>query len=604
MTSLPRPSLWRTRGAPLAGVALRLLLLLLLLGRAAYPSLSAAPADLILHHGKIATVDARFSLAQALAVREGRIVSVGTDAEVLPLRGPQTKVVDLGGRLVVPGLMDSHAHPMDACLTEFEHPVPAMERIQDVLEYIRARAKVLPSGHWIEVRQVFITRLEEQRYPTRAELDEAAPLHPVLFATGPDASLNSLALARSGIDRSFQVSDGGSGFAEKDPVSGEPTGILRNCTRYVKVESARKSPTPEERRRRLKELFADYHSVGITSVCDRDAGVDDLETYRELWQRGELTTRVHVSRHVESIGSMASVEESIRQIASDPLFARRDDRLRILGIKTYLDGGMLTGSAYMRQPWGLSRIYSITDPEYRGVQFIASNRLVAMVRTAASCGLQFTAHAVGDGAVHALLEAYDEVDKELPVRRTGACLSHSNFMSREAIQQAAKLGVMIDLQPVWLYLDAHTLLRQFGEERLRYFQPLRSLFEAGVVAGGGSDHMQKIGSRRSVNPYNPFLGMATAITRQSRRSPSPLHPTESLTRAQAIQFYTLNNARIFGREDQLGSLEPGKLADLVVLDTDLLTCPEADIAGTQVVATYLDGHQVFPRGNPPPAPIP
>ncbi len=604
MTSVPRPAPGPPPCAANARVAR--LLLLALLEWVALPKLGAAPADLILHRGKVATVDARFSMAEALAVRAGRIVSVGTDAEILPLRGPQTTVVDLGGRLVIPGLMDSHAHPVDACLTEFEHPVPAMERIADVLEYIRSRSKTVPAGQWIEVRQVFITRLAEQRYPTRAELDEAAPQHPVLFATGPDASLNSLALARSGIDRTFQVSDGGSGFAEKDSVTGEPTGILRNCTRYVKVESARKSPTPEERRRRLKELFADYHSVGITSVCDRDAGMDDLETYRDLWQRGELTIRVHVSRHVESIGSMASVEESIRQIATDPLFSRRDDRLRLLGVKTYLDGGMLTGSAFLRQPWGLSRIYSITDPDYRGVQFIPSNRLVAMVRTAAACGLQFTAHAVGDGAVHALLDAYAEVDAENAIRRTGACISHSNFMSREAIQQAARLGVMIDLQPVWLYLDAHTLLRQFGEERLRYFQPLRSLFEAGVVAGGGSDHMQKIGSRRSVNPYNPFLGMATAITRRSRRSPAPLHPSEALSRAQAIQFYTLNNARIFGRADQIGSLEPGKLADLAVLDTDLLTCPETAIAATQVVMTFLDGQQVFPPRNQSPAanPVP
>jgi predicted amidohydrolase YtcJ len=256
---------------------------------------------------------------------------------------------------------------------------------------------------------------------------------------------------------------------------------------------------------------------------------------------------------------------------------------------------MLTGSAYMRQPWGVSEIYSIRDPNYRGVLFIPLTRLVPMVRTAVECGLQFTAHSVGDGAVHALLEAYAEVDKELPVRKTRTCISHSNFMSREAVEQAARLGVLVDVQPAWLYLDTHTLVKQFGYERLRYFQPLRSLFEAGVMAGGGSDHMQKIGASRSINPYNPFLGMATAITRKARLYEGILHPEEALTREQAIRFYTINNARVLNCDDRLGSLEPGKLADFVVLDTDLLTCPEARIAETGALRTYVGGKLVYRR---------
>lgn len=170
----------------------------------------------------------------------------------------------------------------------------------------------------------------------------------------------------------------------------------------------------------------------------------------------------------------------------------------------------------MRRPWGVSDIYAIRDPEYRGVRFIPAERLVPMVRAAVEAGLQFTAHSVGDGAVHALLEAYEAVNREVSIRGTRPCISHSNFMSREAVEQAARLGVAVDIQPAWLYLDTRTLVRQFGRERLRYFQPLRSLFEAGVIAGGGSDHMQKIGAWRSINPYHPFLGMATAVTRRPK----------------------------------------------------------------------------------------
>src|SRR5438552_8793599 len=553
----------------------------------------AAEADLTLHHGKVVTVDERFSIHEAIAVEAGRIVQVGRDNEVLKRRGPRTEVLDLQGRVVLPGLMDSHAHPADACMTELDHPIPPMESIQDVLEYIQARGRALKEGEWIEVHQVFITRLREQRYPTRAELDRAAPKHPVLFATGPDAALNSLALKLSGIDRDFKVTDGGSGFAEKDPKTGEPTGILRNCTRYVKVKSSKRQPTRAEKVERLRELFADYNAVGLTSVCDRNAGSDEIETYKQLRASGSLTVRVSLSQHIDTLGPLDGVLANIRQVSQDPLFKERDDWLRTVGIKTFLDGGMLTGSAYMRQPWGVSEIYGISDPNYRGVLFIPKERLVPMVRAAVECGLQFTAHSVGDGAVHALLEAYAEVDKELSVRKTRPCISQSSFMSREAVQEAARLGVMVDIQPAWLYLDTHTLAKQFGYERLRYFQPLRSLFEAGAIAGGGSDHMQKIGSLRSVNPYNPFLGMATAITRKARQYEGRLHPEESLTREQAIRFYTINNARILGCDDKLGSPEPGKLADLMVVDRDLLTCPEDQIAATQELRTYVGGMLVY-----------
>jgi hypothetical protein len=550
---------------------------------------AAASADLILHHGKVVTVDERFSIQQAIAIAEGRIAQVGCNEEVLRRRGPGTAVVDLQGRLVLPGLIDSHAHPADACLTEFDHPIPPMECIQDVLAYVKSRAQTLQEDEWIEVRQVFITRLREQRYPTRAELDAAAPKHPVIYQTGPDAALNTLALQLSGIGRDFKVTDGGSGFAEKDPATGELTGLLRNCARYVKVKSPLRQPTSAEKARRLRELFADYNAVGLTSVCERDASLEEIELYRQMRARGELTVRVSLSCHVDSAGPLERVLAEIRKVSAEPLFKGRDDWLRVVGVKTYLDGGMLTGSAYLRQPWGVSRIYGISDPNYRGVLFIPQERLVPMVRAAVESGLQFTAHSVGDGAVQALLDAYAAVDAELPVRKTRPCISHSNFMSAEAVRQAARLGVMLDLQPAWLYLDAHTLVKHFGYERLRYFQPLRSLFAAGAIAGGGSDHMQKIGSLRSINPYNPFLGMATAITRQGKLYPGPLHPEEALTREQAIRFYSINNARLLGCDDKLGSLEPGKLADLVVLDTDLLTCPEERLAATQVLRTYVGG---------------
>ncbi len=566
-------------------------IVLLSLGLGGIPA-RGQEADLILQHGKIVTADRAFSIRQALAIRGDRLIRVGTDDEVLKTRGPNTRVVDLGGKTVLPGLIDSHTHPTGASMIEFDHPIPEMETIQDVLDYIRGRAEAAGPGHWVVVRQVFITRLKEQRYPTRAELDRVAPKNPVLFSTGPDASVNSLALKLSGIDKDFRVE--GPGKVEKDPRTGEPTGILRNCARYIKSPTTEGKATGADKDSRLIELFQDYNSVGITAVIDRSAEDEAIDRYQKLHEAGKLTVRLGISRHVETLGPLEKILAEIRTVAGHPL-RHGGPRLRIVGIKTFLDGGMLTGSAYMRQPWGVSKIFAIDDPIYRGVLFIPRERLLPIVRTTVESGLQFTAHSVGDGAVHTLLDVYEEVNKTTPVGPTRPCLTHSNFMSREAIDQAARLHVLADIQPAWLYLDTRTLLAQFGYDRLRYFQPLQSLFEAGVIVGGGSDHMQKIGSLRSINFYNPFLAMWVAITRRARGYEGRLHPEEALSREQAIRFYTINNAHFLFLEDRIGSLEEGKQADFVVVDRDLLTCPEDEIKETRALSTYLDGKRVFER---------
>ncbi|TSA09016.1 MAG: amidohydrolase [Planctomycetaceae bacterium] len=563
-------------------------------------SVQALPlqAELILHGGNVITVEGEITTARpsAVAVAEGLILAVGDDQSILKLRGEHTEVIDLQGATVLPGLIDSHTHPISASLHEFDHPIPEMKNISDVLDYVRNRAEVLEDGEWIVVQQVFITRLAERRYPTKAELDNAAPHNPVHFSTGPDSSVNSLALTLSGIDRDFQSGDP-SATIEKNPTTGEPTGILRNASKFLKRTGTQKVPSQEERDTRLIELFDDYNSVGITGICDRNAGLAAMEQYQRLLAAERLHVRIAASRSVGNSGPVELLVESIRAIGREPLVAG-GPMLRIVGIKCFLDGGMLTGSAAMREPWGISSIYSISDPAYRGMLYIQPDVLVPMVKAAVESRLQFTAHSVGDGAVHALLSAYEEVNQSLSVAHTRPCLTHSNFMSRESIAQAARLGVLADIQPAWLWLDGQTLLLQFGEARLRYFQPLQSLFEAGVTVGGGSDHMQKIGSLRSVNPYNPFLGMWIAITRTPQGQTTALHPEESLSRAAALRLYTINNARFMFLENTIGSIEKGKFADLVIVDRDPLTCPIDDLPKTQVLTTFLAGKVVYQITSP------
>ncbi len=556
--------------------------------------LYAAGPDLIVFNGKVVTVDSGFSVQQAMAVESNRIVAVGRNDEIVKLKTDKTEMLDLNGKMVLPGLFDSHTQPVEAALVEFDHPIPEMETIQDVLDYFKAQAEALEDGQWIVLQQVFITRLREQRYPTKAELDQVAPKNPVVFRTGPDASVNSLALKLSGIDQGFRVTDGGPGYLEKDVKTGEPTGILRSCTRYLKIVESGRPPTDRDRYDRVLALFKDYGSVGITGICDGDVSQGELDLYQQMLKKGELPLRICAQYHVDTIGPIEQIEANIRKVAQNPL-RWGGPMLRIIGVKTYLDGGMLTGSAYMSKPWGVSKTYAIDDPNYRGVLFIPRERLVPLVRTATECGLQFTAHTVGDGAVATLLDAYEEVNKTIPIREVRHCITHSNFMSKESVETMARLHVFPLIQPAWLYLDTRTLVGHFGYDRLRYFQPLQSLFEAGALPAGGSDHMQKIGSLRSNNFYDPFLAMWTAVTRQARWYEGKLHPEEAISRAQVIRFYTINGARALFQDQYVGSLEKGKLADFIILDTDLLTCPADALRSAKVLRTYMDGKLVFRR---------
>lgn len=551
------------------------------------------PPDWIFHHGRIVTVDNDFRIVEAMAIRGDRIVAVGPSDRVMSLAGGQTRLVDLQSKMVLPGLIDSHSHPPGAAVYEFDHEVPTMETIADVLAYIRQRAAVVPEGKWIVVQQVFVTRLKDRRFPTRQELDEAAPKHPVMFRTGPDAALNSLALKLCGIDRNFKITDGQPGFIERDPATGEPTGILRSCTRLVKASTLDRSPNPDERREGLQKLLRAYNEVGLTSVTDRSATDSTIELYSQLLDRGELTCRIFLTYYVDAQEPLERIEAAIKKAVSHPLH-QYNAWLWLRGFKFFLDGGMLTGSAYMRQPWGVSKIYGITDPEYRGVLFLEPEKLYRIVKLALENGLQPTAHSVGDGAVLALAEAYARVNQDLPVKPLRPCISHANFMSPEAIDLMAKYGIVADLQPAWLYQDGATLRDHFGEERMRYFQPYRTLAERGVIVGGGSDHMQKLGRRRSINIYDPWLGIWTVLTRLPRWTDSPLHPEEIITRQQAIRLYTINCAFLTFEEDKKGLLEPGKYADFVIIDRDILSCPVDDIADTQVLETWVGGRKVFP----------
>lgn len=551
----------------------------------------------IFYNGKILVADEQFRVVTAMAVADGKILAIGSDDEMQALCQDSTQKINLQGKTVMPGIIDSHTHPVSAAMYEWDHEVPTMETIADVLSYFKTRTAIVPKDNWITLQQVFITRLREKRYPTRKELDTAVPEHPAFMRTGPDTMLNSVALAKLGITQtSGDHPDSGYGVIERD-TDGEPTGMLRNCTALGTFLVPKTTATAVQQQDRVHQQFATYLATGITTVADRNATATDIQLYTQLRDSGRLPCRLFVYHALDSKKEAAEIAADIEKIATSPL-TTPNNTLWLCGVKMFLDGGMLTGSARMRTPWGPSDIYKITDPQYRGLLFVSDEKLTTFAATAMKHGLQPAVHCVGDGALETLLASYksakstvqsSKTDTNVDVLPNRPSICHGNFMYPEAIAEIRRLDAVVDMQPAWLFLDGGTLRDHFGEKRMRYFQPYKTLMESGVAIGGGSDHMLKIERNRSINNYNPFLGMWTMITRHPRWTDEPLFPEERITREQAVRFYTADSAYVLRREKEIGTLEPGKVADFIILDRDILTCPLENLPETRVLKTWIDG---------------
>jgi predicted amidohydrolase YtcJ len=557
---------------------------------------AADPADLIVHNAKVVTLDARSSIVEAVAARDGKLLAVGTNADVLKLKGDKTRVIDAKGKVVLPGLYDSHAHPVGAALSEAGDPIPDLRSIPEILNFIKKRAASTPEGQWIVIRFNFPTRLKESRFPTRAELDSASPKHPVHYHAGPAGVANSMALRISGVTR--ETKNPTAGLVEKDPTTGEPTGMLRNAYGVLKgVPGAGDSVSAEKKRAAVKKLLALYNEQGLTSIGDLNASRSDLDLYLSLQKANELTVRLNVARSFNSSGSR---EDIARRFDSLPGKDGRggptgvgDDWIRIGPIKLFLDGGMLNGSAYMRKPWPRGETYQIERDDYRGLLFIQPEQLKTICEEGAKRKWAITAHCAGEGGMDVLLDAYEFTNRSTPIRDLRFCITHANFPSAFNLERCQKLGVCADVQPAWLYKDAHTLLKVLGPERMRWFQPYQTWLKHTTI-GGGSDHMLRYDPFESTNPWSPWLGIWEAVTRKLERG-GILEPSERLSREQALRLYTINNAYLNREERVKGTLETGKLADMIVIDRDVLTCPEDDIRATKVLCTIVGGKVVFER---------
>jgi predicted amidohydrolase YtcJ len=551
-------------------------------------TLLGADADLILHNGKIVTVDAKFSIAQALAVKGGRIVAVGSNQQVLRERGTSTEMVDLKGKTVLPGLIDSHVHPMGAGLSEYRQPLPSLDSFAATQRFILDRAKTTPKGQWIVVPRTFPTRLAEMKMPTRDVLDVAKE-HPVMFDASYVVIVNTLGLKVSGIDRNTPNPPGGEIVKDRN---GEPNGILKNAQRLLKGVRNAESFTEAERMDALAGMLNRYVAAGLTSVVDRALSLQDIALYEKLRKAGKLPLRVVMTWRPDA---SPPVDELVKAVENAPA-PGGDDWLKLSIFKLTLDGGMTIGTAFQRAPYGAfgAQLYGKTNPDDRGQLFIDAVKLRTVLGVAHAKGFSLTAHSQGGGAIDALLDAFEAIDKQKPIGPSRSHLMHASFQSPDALARAKKMGVLADVQAAWLYLDGPALTKVFGEEGMKYFFPLKSYKDAGVVFIGGSDHMIGHDKNRATNPYNPFMGMWTSVTRKTTAG-SVVHPEQKISREDALRSYTINGAIMVGAEKVKGSIETGKLADFVVVDRDYMTVPEDEIRNIEPLAVYIDGKKAWSR---------
>ncbi|MBK8503703.1 MAG: amidohydrolase [Saprospiraceae bacterium] len=553
---------------------------------------SVRPVDLILYNGKIISVDQDHTISEALAIKNGKFLSVGSNQEIKKLFRA-TQSIDLQGLSVIPGIIEGHVHPIPASISEHFEEIPDVKTIAELLSWVQLQVQEKPQGSWIIHPKFFATRLQEMRQPTIVELDSVAPDHPVFLDGSYGGMVNSAALRMSNV--STRTAE--EGFL-RDPQSGELNGMLRRSAFEFLAIDHSDQLSDEERRFDLTQLLQMYNQVGITSITAGSGTTKDLDVFKSLRTSGDLTVRIFQNisipfNHQDSI-------EQMRQALDDLGYhtGTGDEWVRVGALKAVIDGGVLTGTAYLREPWGLGakEIYGITDPTYRGVLRIGQEDLERMILVALEKDWKFTAHVTGGGGVDVLLNAIESVAETQNVMDKRFSVIHGNFYTENAIIKMKNLGVYADMQPAWFFKDADLLYQVLGEDRMQTFHPYKSLFDAGAIVNGGSDHMVKLNSYTAINPYNPFLSMWSVVTRKTELG-SVYNTDQALSRLQALQMYTINNAFASFEEDIKGSIEPGKLADLAVISEDLLTCAEDRIKEIQVVLTMVDGNIVFDNGT-------
>jgi predicted amidohydrolase YtcJ len=541
--------------------------------------LAEAPPDVVFVHGEIYTVDAARSWAQAIAVRDRKIVFVGDDAAALALRGPATRVVDLGGRFVLPGFSDSHTHPVSSGRDLDLCDLSAAETRADVETAVRTYAAAHPDRPWI-VGAGWALPLFADANPKREDLDRLVPDRPAALsaADGHSTWANSRALALAGIDAN--TPDPPNGRIERDP-RGVPTGTLREAAQE-RLRAVMPSATAEERLAGLRRAVALAHSFGITSIFEASAERGELEAYRALDRAGGLGLQVRAALYVDPHPKPPrSIEEQVAE-----LVALRDGESwgpHVVpgAAKLFADGVIESGTAALLAP------YVGKTPASSGTLDWEPERLRQVTRALDAAGFQIHVHAIGDRAIRETLDAIEA----LPAGRDRRpVMAHIQLFDPRDLPRFRRLGVAASFQPLWAYADSYIrelTLPVLGPERSRWLYPIASMAKTGAVLAGGSDW--------SVSSMNPLDAIEVALTRRGpgEAAGEPWIGDERVDLSTMIAAYTIGSQWAMFGEHDAGSIEPGKYADLVVLEKNLFEIPVTEISDVAVAATYFGGVEVY-----------
>jgi predicted amidohydrolase YtcJ len=540
----------------------------------ASPSASAqecSPATVIVN-AKVFTVDRDRPWAEAVAVCGERITAVGGNDEVRRAGGASARVVDAGGRLVVPGFNDAHVHLLDGAKELLSLNLRDASSADDMAARVRAYAGTLPKGRWLLGGYWDHEAWPGHALPTRAQMDAAAPDHPVFLQRldGHMGVANSRALALAHITRDTPVPEGGAILKD---ASGELTGILKDNAMTL-VERAVPPPTLEETLAAAKAALRHAASLGVTTVQDLTTSANQLRAYQTLRAHGELPIRIY------------SVQErpleQFRGFGAGTGFG--DDWVRIGGIKFFADGSMGSGTAAFFAPYS-------DDPSTSGLLLQSPDALRKMVFDADAAGFQVEVHAIGDRANAVVLDIFEQLAAERGTHDRRPRIEHAQVVRDADKARFARLGVIASIQPSHCTDDMRWAEKRIGRDRCAVAYDFKSFVDAGVKIAFGTDWY--------VEPLDPMIGLHAAVTRQfANGTPAGgWFPEERITMAQAVEFYTLGSAYAEFAETRKGSITPGKLADLVILSRDLFTIPPGEILGTKPVLTMVGGRIVFEGGQ-------
>jgi predicted amidohydrolase YtcJ len=551
---------------------------------AAAPPPPPAP-DLILRNGAIHTMDATRSRVEALAITDGRIVSAGTSAEVTAMAGPATKMVDLGGRFVMPAFHDAHVHPVSAGVELSQCNLNDLETAEATLAAVRDCVEAHPSRSWLVGGGWALPSFPPGR-PNKHELDAITGTRPAALSSADGHSLwvNSAALAAAGITRATK--DPEAGRIDRDR-HGEPTGLLRESATAL-VSRLVPPTTPEEYDAGLVRALAEMNKVGIVSFVEASARPPMVEAYRAVARQGKLTARAHLSLYADPDRDESQVDEFVRIREQT-----NETGVTVGAVKIFLDGVIESATASLIEPYrAVPGEPAPTHP--RGLPNFTDERLKALVRRLDRDGFQVHMHAIGDRAIRQGLDAIADAARANGPRDRRPHIAHLELIHPDDVPRFKELGVVANIQPLWAYADSYirTLTEpRLGPERSRWLYPFGALQRAGATLAGGSDW--------SVSSVNPLHGVQVAITRRSLTAAADAPawlPEQVIDLPTALAAYTNGGAFVSFEEKDSGSLEVGKLADLIVLDGNLFEMPVQQIHTARVLWTLLEGREVY-RGE-------